>query len=405
MQASPKSALQEQIAFSATLILIIGLLVSKFMITLSMIGFIFSGLINRNRKKHFIGFCKHPAYLATTGIFFIIFLSGLYTSNWENMAVRLRVALPFLILPFAFALIGNLPKHFYHWINQFLILSLSVASVGVLLNYALDYQNIQQLLTVSKAVPTPNKDHIRFSLLLCIGVFTGIATLRNSAALLGRLERYLVVGIIFFLIATLHILSVRSGLLALYIGMLVLAVQIIVQHRRFLFATCILISLVIAPVLAYYTFPSFRAKLKLTQHNLLAIEHNEIGEYSDTQRLLSYKIAWEVAQKNFWFGVGMGDLYDEQQIIYAQRYPNLSPKYPHNQFLTFLCGTGIIGLALFIFCFLLPFFYLEMYKDSFGLSFYAIIFSSFLVENTLLITLGTTIYTFFILININKLSN
>lgn len=399
-----KNPLHHNIALIAAFLLIIGLMVSKFLMTLSMIAFILAGLSNPKRKEGWAYFTKHPAYLATTAIFFIILLSGIYTSNWENMAVRLRVALPFLVLPCSFALIGKLPKTYYRWIAQGFIAALVIASMGVLINYAINYEEIQQMISFSKAVPTPNKDHVRFSLFLCIAIFMGISLLQNTKYRSKKVQTYLSLFAVLFLVATLHILSVRSGLLALYLGILVWVIQMIIQSRRFILGLGLLISLGLAPILAYYVSPSFRTKFELTRHNLLAFKHGDIGQYSDTQRLLSYVIAWEVAQKNIWIGVGMGDLHDEQEKIYASKYPDLKPKYPHNQFLTFLAGTGIVGLVCFLIAFLLPLFYQGTYKDTFMLCFFALLFSSFITENTLLIASGTAIYTFFLLLNLTRLS-
>ncbi|MCH2044843.1 MAG: O-antigen ligase family protein [Saprospiraceae bacterium] len=400
-----KNPLHHNIALLAAFLLIIGLMISKFLMTLSMIVFIVAGLSNPKRKERWAYFVKHPAYLATTAIFFIILLSGIYTSNWENMAVRLRVALPFLVLPCSFALIGKLPKVYYTWIAQGFIAALVISSIGVLINYAINYDKIQLMIQQSKAVPTPNKDHIRFSLLLCIAIFMGISLLQNVAYRTQKLRTYLSLFAILFLVLTLHILSVRSGLLALYLGILVWIVQMIIQNRRFILGLGLLISLGLAPVLAYYMSPSFRTKFELTRHNIEIFREGNIGEYSDTQRLLSYVVAWEVAQKNIWLGVGMGDLHDEQKKVYTSQYPKLKPKYPHNQFLTFLAGTGIIGLLLFLIAFMTPLFYQAAYKDTFMLCFFALLFSSFITENTLLIASGTAIYTFFLLLNLTRLSD
>ena len=137
--------------------------------------------------------------------------------------------------------------------------------------------------------------------------------------------------------------------------------------------------------------------MQLTQHNINMIMRGEIGNYSDTQRLLSYKMAFQVIQKNPISGTGIGDLKDDLKAEYTQHYPDKNVKYPHNQFITIWAGAGLIGLLVFG----LSYFYTILgkpFRHKEQIVFGSIILLSFMTENTLLNSTGMSIYVFFQLI-------
>ena len=61
---------------------------------------------NGNLKEKWSQFIKNKNYLAVTGIFFVIAYSGFYSELTPYYWDRVRVALPFLVLPFAFLNVG-----------------------------------------------------------------------------------------------------------------------------------------------------------------------------------------------------------------------------------------------------------------------------------------------------------
>jgi len=83
--------------------LLIGLLFSKFLMSLSMGILLLAAIINYKEGNIWRNFIQKKAYPATTLIFFIILVSGLYTDNIGKWGEQLRIALPFLLLPIAFA--------------------------------------------------------------------------------------------------------------------------------------------------------------------------------------------------------------------------------------------------------------------------------------------------------------
>lgn len=384
--------------------LFIGLLASRFLISVSVIGFLILGLAQLQSREAvqsaWQNLRSNRALLATLGIFALTLLSGIGTNDFKEYSTRVQVLLPFAVMPLGFACFSALTDRQYKTIWAIFIYISTLFSVGVFINYLLDYEAIQESLNHSKAVPTPMNDHIRFSLLLCLGALMAGWLWVERFYIKFRWERALMGGLSVWLIVMLHLLSVRSGLLALYGCGAVLCLRWMLLKRRYILGLAGLVGILATPFAAYQFVPSFRAKIDLTIKNIQLIEQGEVGDFSDTQRLLSYKIAWRVAKDNLWLGVGMGNLRGRLEEIYTNEYPNNRFMFPHNQFLTYLTGTGIVGLSIFLFLFFVPLFYRRAYRSFGMLMFYTLIFSSFLTENTLLISVGVTLHAYFLLLNL-----
>lgn len=394
---------RKTIAYVVCIGLFIGLICSKFLITLSMIGFVGVGFFSPTFKQDIGRLWTNKSFLITLGIFFLFLISSLASTNLDAALVRLRIALPLFFLPIAFALLPPFTKKEYQQLLSIFLGGMTLACLGVLCYYWLNYEEMQQRLIVSKAIPTPNGEHIRFSLMINLAVFAGFWLLQEGFYWKDIKERWLIGGMTFFLIITLHLLSVRIGMVVLYAGLGMTALYYILLKKYYLLGLLSIIGLFTVPFLAYKYVPSITTKVNLTRHNWHMYQQGYIGEYSDTQRLLSYKIAWDVAKQAPWFGVGIGDLNDEQAKIYKKKYPEQQVMYPHNFFLTLYAATGVLGLLFFLFCFLFPFFYHQNYKNLFFLLFYLTIFLSFMTENTLLSAIGVGIYSFFLLFSLNYL--
>lgn len=370
-----------------------------------MIVFVVLGLGSPTLKEDFKRLVKNKAFVATLGIFVLFLISSLMSANTMAAIVRLRIALPLFFLPIAFALLPPFSKREYQQLLSIFLYGMVVACIGVLTYYWMHYEEMQQLLMVSKAIPTPNGEHIRFSLMINLAIFAGFWLLQEGFYWKKEAEKWLLGALVLFLMVAIHILSVRIGMLILYAGIGTTILFYILKKKQYWLGILLLGGLAVLPYIAYQYLPSVRTKIDLTRHNWHMYQQGHIGEYSDTQRLLSYKIAWDVAQQAPWIGVGIGDLNDEQAKIYKADYPQQKVMYPHNFFLTLYAATGILGLLFFLFCFCFPFFYHKNYRNLFFLLFYVTIFLSFMTENTLLSAIGVGIYSFFLLFSINYLGS
>lgn len=374
--------------------------------------------LTTNFKK----FLRQPAYLAVTLFFWVVFLSGWQTIDYDYWGERLRLKVPFLVLPFIlYQLRETLGEHlsragnyggtgsypvtweqFYQRIFYFLLLLLTVTCIGIGINYLLHFEEINLAIKQGRAIPTP-RNHIRFSLILAIGIIGGGYLYFEKYTCRYAWERRFILGCTIFLFLFIHVLSVRSGLLALYVALFALLIRFILLEKKYLLGIAGIGILATLPVVAYYTVPSFQKKISYAVWDLQMYREGKGANYSDAGRLISLQIGWELVQRDPLVGVGAGNLRQAVKEIYRTQFPNLQePKMPHNQWLSVLAGTGIIGLLIFMIAFFLPLFYRRNYYDPLFLGFYAIIFTSLLMENTLENAIGIGLYCFFTLLLLNK---
>lgn len=342
---------------------------------------------------------RSPPFLVLSFFFFIVFFSGLYSEDFGDWWDRLRKKIPFLTLPLVFISLPTFSKKQYLGIYYFLILILFFTSIGIGINYCLNFDAITESMLRGQAIPTP-RNHIRYSLLMAIGIISGAYLYQKNYHWKYLWERQLILGITIFLFFFIHVLSVRSGLLMLYLSLFVLLLFYIYRSRRYAVATIALIALTSIPFLAYYSVPSFKAKIDYARWDMKMYMAGKGASYSDSERLISLEIGWEIAKDYYLFGIGSGDIKNEVKNRYAQDYPSIKHKLPHNQFLFTWASNGIIGLALFLYAFFYPLLYKGNYKHPIFLSIHVIIFFSFMMENTIETSMGVGIYCFFLLLGL-----
>jgi O-antigen ligase len=114
----------------------------------------------------------------------------------------------------------------------------------------------------------------------------------------------------------------------------------------------------------------------------------------------------ELGKESPILGVGIGDIRTKTNDFLKKKYPELANLglLPHNQYVFYFAATGLVGLLLFLFCTIFPFFPNKAYTDLFFCSVQFIFFSSFLVEHTLEAQIGTASYLFFMLLGLRQIS-
>ncbi len=334
-------------------------------------------------------------FLALTIFFFLIVLSAPYsTQHPEYLLERFTLKLPFLGLPLAFISLPKISYKDFIGFHYVLIFFIFLASIYTMVYYGLDYENITHNIGMGKHLPTPC-NHIRFSLIIAYAILVGILILFRKDKLSNTNEHYGIGIVTLWLFAFIHILAVRSGLFFMYIGIFILTCLYIYQSKAFLKGLFIICLLGIIPVTTYFIVPSFKNKILYTVYDLRMYQENTGKNYNDSQRLYSIATGLKIAKDHPIIGVGAGDLKYQVIQYYKEKHPDfqeINIIMPHNQFLTFFAGTGIIGLLLGIIAFFTPIIYNKNYQNIFFLSFYILIFLSFLVENTIENALGISIY-------------
>lgn len=405
------------LAFFFCCCLIIAFVYSKFVLSLSMIGLLaisifdwqsatpFTLRFNPHIKANFQALLRNKAFLIIPVYFFIVLSGVFYSDDYGYLLERLRIRLPFLVLPFAFISFPPFPKRYYEGILYFFLLFMFLASIVITFNYWQDYETITQLMGKGKPIPTP-VNHIRFSLALAFSILAGATLYYHGFFLRYRWERFFILFITIFLFFVIHLLSVRSGLIALYSCLTFYVLRYIFLTKSYISGAAIMLLLLLAPVVAYKTIPSFRTKYHYMVWDWKKYQLGNGNLYSDSDRFLSVEVGLKIGNEHPIVGIGSGDVKQAVEDIYHREHQNISEvKMPHNQFISVYAGSGLLGLLAFIAAFFLPLVYRQHFRDPLFVALHIIVFCSFLTESTIETSVGTAFYVFFLLLGLNYLRN
>jgi O-antigen ligase len=350
----------------------------------------------KNLKTGIAVFYRNKAYFALGLLFFVVLISGLWSSETNYWLARTRVRIPFLVLPFAFVNLVDLSKKQLQGILYFLSLLLFVTCVFLGIRFYLNYEAYMELLRQGQSVPVP-RNHIRFNLILATGIVI-TAWLRAQDFYLRYVwERTLQWVILLFLFVFIHVLAVRSGLVALYLAIFVGLIWYVLQSRRWWTGLGILLVLCFLPMIALQKMPSFKQKIDYMRWDYSQyLEAKGVG-YSDSDRIISLKAGWQLFKSNPIFGVGTGDLEVEMDRQVKTDFPNYkeSVKLPHNQFIYFLTATGLLGFIVSLLAIYWPIGVKTYRKFILFFVFQWMVFASFLVEYTLETSIGAAFFLYF----------
>lgn len=350
--------------------------------------------------KRWQEFIWAPHFYVLCGYFFLVFWGLGELEDTAYFMSRLRIKLPFLILPLAFFFLPRPSDRALDGLLYFLVVLLVLTSIGVFINYLLDMEAINKLIQQGQTLPLPC-NHVRFSLLLAFGVLISMYLYFQKFYWKWPWEKYVQLGAALFLFAFIHILSVRSGIVVVYATLFLLLLRYVFKTGRWALGIGVLVAMMTFPFLAYQTMPSLRAKVDYVKYDLFMYRHgHEDAKLSDSARWISLKIGWDIFKNNPISGVGVGNLKSAVYDYYDQDYPDTIPaqrKMPHNQFLSMLAATGIFGFILFLGVFLLPILFKKHHQHWLLLGFYLIIFLSFMVENTIENAMGVGFFIYYLL--------
>ncbi|MBN2215124.1 MAG: oligosaccharide repeat unit polymerase [Bacteroidales bacterium] len=120
--------------------------------------------------------------------------------------------------------------------------------------------------------------------------------------------------------------------------------------------------------------------------------------HSLAQRIEYIRNGVEIIKRNFWIGVGTGDVkmeYDSQYEASDSRLENKWRLRAHNQFVTFFITFGFIGFTWIIFAFMYAISFEKKWKELLPVLFLVIAFLSMLNEDTLETHAGICFFSFF----------
>lgn len=337
-------------------------------------------------------FSKYAHFLVITLLFWIVLFS-FWQLNDDNsyFLERLRIKVPFLLIPLAYIGLPRLSKLSFQRILYFFIAMISISVAGVLANYALNFDEVNLMLKQGQHMSTPC-NHIKFSQLTALGILAGWYLIVEKFGA-RSFHAILIKALVLFLFLAIHVLSVKTGLISLYVAIVVLAILQIYKTKSLRIGAAILSIMIVLPLVAYKTIPSFNKKVHYTLYDLQMYDEGRGSNYGDSGRITSLHVAYDIFKKSSFFGVGAGNLRSEVVQTFRNKYPQYkNPLMPHNQFLFVMAGSGIFGLLLLVLALFVPLLYRQAFRNEFYLGFFVLFLISFVVEHTLENALGVGMF-------------
>jgi len=374
-----------------------GLLFSRALLSSGLIFFVVVSLLQGRISQRLKNFFRSPLLWSMSLLFVLPALSGVWSDDHSQWLQILRIKLPLLLLPICFA--GENNFRFKDWtMISFVFLVLMFAAIcqsswGYVQNTAAT--NAAYLKAYTMETPLGN-DHVRFSLLVAIAIFAIIFLLVKAGENLKRNTRAPLFILAVIHIVYLHVLAVRTGLVCFYLGVIILLVWLLSHHNRksfFLLVLCLFL-----PVAAYLILPTFKNKVSYLRYDLSFVQKNTyLPGSSDGNRFVSIKAGWALLKQHPLIGVGFGDIEGETNKFYEANFLQMSENdkiLPSSQWMIYGSGTGWLGIILFSFGILVPFFLKAVQKNIFWILLNIFIAFSYLFDIGLEVQFGVFIHAF-----------
>ena len=381
-----------------SLLLMVSVIYSKFVLSLSMIGFVLLALYH---KKRDFRFWKNKSYLLISVLFLLFVVSGINSDNTSEWIHHMRMRLPFLALPFAFYKLPRISKRDYYLLHYALIIIFFLSAIPVFVHYITHFEEMQKALGMGQPIPTP-VNHTKYSLFISFAGISGLILYYKGFIFKYPWEKWLILSVSIFLMVFVHILAVRSGIVVLYLAITGIALFYTFRNKDYKKLLIALAFIIITPYIAYKSIPSLNKRVHYMVYDYNKYKEGKGDQYSDSDRIQSLQVGSSIFINNPIIGVGIGDLKEKCTEEYKIRFgPDKYVLYPHNQYLFILAATGFIGFLIFIIGFLGPFIVNHHYNNYFLFALLIIYSGAFLVDNVLERSFSAAFFVFFLCLGIS----
>ena len=337
--------------------MIAALFLSRAALSTCLVLFLAITILHKNFISQLQHFFKTPLLAGMAVLFLVPFVSGLWSSNVKQWSDLVRIKLPLLLLPLAFAGSWQLSQTQWRMLALFFILLMTAGTLWSFEKYWSDRAAVSASYLRAKVFLTPlQNDHVRYSWLVSVA-----ALLCTFFIELTKGWRKAVACVVMlWLMVYLHVLAARTGLFSMYIMLLFYTLWKLVQHRNRGLVLITGIAIIALPLLAWTFLPTFQNRVKYFVYDYSFIKS---GAYlpggNDGNRMLSYRAGWHLL-KTHPFGVGAGDVFAETDAWYGAHVPGMlaiDKLYPSSEWLLYGGSAGWLGVIVFSIVMGLPFFY------------------------------------------------
>jgi len=332
---------------------------SRVVLSAGIITFVIVSLFHTGVKKQVHEFFSSPVLWGMSLLFFCPLLSGLWSGDKKEWLDIVRIKLPLLFLPLAFAGPFHFSKKQWEWLACIFISLVMAGTLWSMFHYAANVTAVQEGYLRAKSIITPlGNDHVRFSWLVSVTVLLAgwLWIIKREQ---GKLVSTILLLVTIWLIIFLHILAARTGLFSFYMMLFAFSLWLIIKKIKRQYGAALLVVLLALPLIGYYTLPTFHNRVKYIKHDLGYFkEAHYLKGSTDAVRVISLKAGKELMVQNPVLGLGFGDVFTATNTWYTLNYPQMDERdriYPSSEWLIYGVGCGWPGFLLFTGVMLIPF--------------------------------------------------
>lgn len=195
----------------ALILLVIGLPLSKFLMSLSQIILACNWLLEGNLKNKITAFRKNKTALIVSSLLLLHFIGLSYTSDFSYAFKDIRIKAPLFILPLIISTSKPLSRKLFDIILQLLAVAVIIGTfISSLILIDVIHRPVIDIRDISIFI-----SHIRFALLICVTIFISSYFIFKSPTVFGKaIWSVIIVWLVFFLI----VMESLTGLVALSVA-------------------------------------------------------------------------------------------------------------------------------------------------------------------------------------------
>jgi hypothetical protein len=248
------------------ILLVTGLPLSKFLISLSQIILISNWILEGNLKEKFVSFFRNKPALVMSSILLLHFIGLLYTSDFNYAFKDIRIKIPLLVLPLVISTTAPLNLRMKHLVLKFLVAAVFVSSViSSLILTDIIHRPIADVRYASIFI-----SHVRMALLVCVSVFTCLWFFRHLSERKWRFI-YIALSIWFFIFIVL--IESITGLSVLIIVFIVLCLIAALKTERMgLRILRLSLVLMIISGLSFFIYSTYQRYSKIDKVDITKLE-------------------------------------------------------------------------------------------------------------------------------------
>jgi len=375
-------------------LMLTGLFFSRALLSVGMFTFILASLLSEPFSVQYRTFLKTPFRWSMSVLFFIPFLTILWSDNKQHWLEIMADKLPLLAVPFCSLALARISDRDNRRLLIFFMVIAMVSMSRTIWQFALNASEITDAYLKAKVLTVDmGNDHVRYGWVLGLSFSWVLHLLLKDDGLIASKDRNWMITYLFFTAIFLHLLASKTGLACLWLSV---AIAIAFNIRRSVAKWMVLFSMVL-PLASWWIMPTLRNRLRFVWWDF---QHYSRGGYteglSDTPRILSIRAGGQIVMKHPLTGTGFGDLraainqWYTEHAPYLQSYEQLLPS---NEFVLHAAAAGIPGTVIFCFAVCYPLF-LRGHRRVYGwISMHALALIGFLYEIGLETQYGIFVYT------------